>query len=234
MKIKIDLHNHSCLSPCGSDDLTPSLLAIEALEQKIDIIALTDHNCTKNLKTFKEACDLCNIMGLFGIEVNTVEDVHVLSLYDNIKNAIEFGSLIEALLPNIYNKPKLLGNQNIVNLEGKIIGIYEKSLLTTCGMSLEDVVSETLSRDGLVIPAHIDRSVNSILATLGFLPDLPYSALEAIHPHNIKDSKGLTILTGSDAHYFENIGDRSCYLEVPELSYEGLKTGLRDGRVSYK
>lgn len=234
MKIKIDLHNHSCLSPCGSDELTPALLAVEALEQNIDIIALTDHNCSKNLRTFKEACNLCNIMGLFGIEVNTIEDVHVLSIYNDIESAIEFGNLIETLLPNIDNNPKLLGNQNIVNLEGEIIGVYKKSLITTCGISLEDVVNETLSRDGLVIPAHIDRSVNSILATLGFLPDLPYSALEAIKPDKIKETKGFTILTGSDAHYFENIGDRSCFLEVPELSYEGLKQGLFDGIVSYK
>lgn len=234
MKIKIDLHNHSCLSPCGSDDLTPALLAIEALEQKIDIIALTDHNCCRNLPAFKEACDLCGIMGLYGLEVNTIEDVHILTLFSNLKDAMEFGFFIESLLPNIMNKPAIFGNQNIVNLEGEITDTFKKSLITTCGISLEDVVSETLSRDGLVIPAHIDRSVNSILAALGFLPDLPYSAIEARNPNGIKDSKGLTILTGSDAHYFENIGDRACYLEVPELSFEGLKKGLLDGKISYK
>lgn len=234
MKIKLDLHNHSCLSPCGCDDLTPALLAIEAMEQGINIIALTDHNCTRNLPPFKEACDLCGIMGLYGLEVNTIEDVHILTLFKDLEDAMEFGFFIETLLPNIENKPTLTGNQNIVNMEGEITGIFKKSLLTTCGISLEDVVSETLSRDGLVIPAHIDRSVNSILATLGFLPDLPYSALEARNPSSIKDSKGLTILTSSDAHYFENIGDRACYLEVPEISFEGLKQGLIDGHVSYK
>lgn len=233
MKVKIDLHNHSCLSPCGSDELTPALLAIEALEKNIDIIALTDHNCSKNLKPFKEACELCNIMGLFGIEVNTIEDVHILSIYNDINSAIEFGTLIESLLPNINNNTKLLGNQNIVNLEGEIIDIYKKSLITTCGISLEDVVSETLSRDGLAIPAHIDRSVNSVLANLGFLPNLPYSALEAINPYKIKDTNGLTILTGSDAHNYQDIGSRSCFLEIPELSYEGLKQGLLDGIISY-
>jgi PHP family Zn ribbon phosphoesterase len=233
MKVKLDLHNHSCLSPCGSDDLTPALLAIEAMEQGIDIIALTDHNCSRNLPAFKEACELCCIMGIYGIEVNTIEDVHVLTLFKNLDDAMEFGFFIESLLPNIKNKPSLTGNQNIVNIEGEIIGTFEKSLLTTCGISLEDVVSETLSRDGLVIPAHIDRSVNSILANLGFLPDLPYTALEARNPSSIKDSKGLTILTGSDAHYFENIGNKACYLEVPELSFEGLKQGLINGKVSY-
>ncbi len=127
MEIKIDLHNHSCLSPCGSDELTPSLLAIEALEQGINIIALTDHNCTKNLPAFKQACELCQIIGLFGLEINTIEDVHVLSLFENLEDALAFGAFIEALLPAIDNNPKLFGNQNIVDVSGEIIGTFTRS-----------------------------------------------------------------------------------------------------------
>ncbi|NBK24358.1 MAG: PHP domain-containing protein, partial [Spirochaetia bacterium] len=79
MQVKIDLHNHSCLSPCGSDDLTPALLAVEAMEQGIQILALTDHNCGRNLPTFAQACELCSILPLFGMEITTVEEVHVLT-----------------------------------------------------------------------------------------------------------------------------------------------------------
>jgi hypothetical protein len=234
MKIKLDLHNHSCLSPCGSDDMLPSLLAFEAMEKGIDILALTDHNCSRNLEPFQEACELCQILPIFGMEINTIEDVHVLSLFKTLNDAQEFGFYIESLLPNIKNDPRLFGNQNIVDIEGNIISTFEKSLLTTCGITLEDVVSETLSRDGLVIPAHIDKKANSILANLGFLPDLDYSALEAIRPQDIKETHNKTVIQGSDAHYLEHIGRRFCYLEVDEISYEGLKKGLIDGKVSYK
>ncbi|MGD1822789.1 MAG: PHP domain-containing protein [Pleomorphochaeta sp.] len=233
MKIKIDLHNHSCLSPCGSDDMLPSLIAFEAMEKQIDILALTDHNCSRNLEPFKEACELCEIIPIFGMEVNTIEDVHVLALFKNIEDAKEFGFFIEALLPDIKNDPKLFGNQNIVDIQGNIISTFEKSLLTTCGISLEDVVNECLSRDGLVIPAHIDKKANSVLSNLGFLPDLNYSALEAIRPFDLKETYNKTVIQGSDAHYLEHIGRRSCYLEVNEVSYEGLKQGLIDGKVSY-
>ncbi len=89
-----------------------------------------------------------------------------------------------------------------------------QDLITTCGISLEDVVSETLSRDGLVIPAHIDKKANSILTNLGFLPDLPYSAIEAINPADIKESYNKAIITGSDAHYLNQVGTRSCFIEV--------------------
>lgn len=233
MKIKLDLHNHSCLSPCGSDDLIPSLLAFEAMEKGINILALTDHNCTRNLEPFEQACNLCSILPIFGMEVNTIEDVHVLTLFKNIKDAQEFGYYVETLLPDINNDPKLFGNQNIVDIEGNILSTFKKSLLTTCGISLEDVVSECLSRDGLVIPAHIDKKANSILANLGFLPDLNYSALEALFPKNIKETFNKTIVQGSDAHYLEHVGRRYCFLEVEEISYEGLKQGLIDGKVSY-
>jgi PHP family Zn ribbon phosphoesterase len=233
MLVKIDLHNHSCLSPCGSDDLTPALLAVEAMEQGIQILALTDHNCTRNLPAFAEACELCGIFGLFGIEVNTIEDVHVLVLFEKLQDAMEFGSFIEFLLPPIYNKPKLFGNQNIVNLEGEITGTVDKLLISTSGISFNDVIEEGLSRDALVIPAHIDRSANSVLANLGFLPDLPYSAVEAMRIPISANTYGKTILTGSDAHYLQHVGRRACYLDLPSLSFEDLKKGLETGKVSY-
>ena len=68
MQVKLDLHNHSCLSPCANDDFTPALLAVEAMEQGIQILALTDHNSARNLPAFSEACQLCEILPLFGLE----------------------------------------------------------------------------------------------------------------------------------------------------------------------
>ncbi|WP_320127434.1 PHP domain-containing protein [uncultured Sphaerochaeta sp.] len=234
MTVKIDLHNHSCLSPCGSDDLTPALLAVEAMEQGIQILALTDHNSARNLPAFAEACELCEIFPLFGIEVNTIEDVHVLVLFAKLEDAMEFGSFIEFLLPPINNDPHLFGNQHIVNLEGEVTGKVEKLLISTSGISFNDVIEEGLSRDALVIPAHIDRSANSALSNLGFLPDLPYSALEAIRLPVASDTHGKTILTGSDAHYLQHVGRRACYLEMEELSYSGLKQALESGKVTYR
>lgn len=204
------------------------------MEQGINILALSDHNCCRNLPTFKEACELCSIMPVFGMEVNTIEDTHILALFGNLDDAMEFGTFIETLLPEINNDPKLFGNQLVVDIEGNIKETYKKSLLTTCGISIEDLVSEVLSRDGLVIPAHIDKGANSILCNLGFLPDLPFSALEAIQPKKHKDIYKQTILTGSDAHYLQHVGRRACQLELPSIDWEGLKQGLLDGHVFYK
>ena len=43
-----DLHIHSCLSPCGDNDMTPNNLVQMALLSGCDVIALTDHNTCRN------------------------------------------------------------------------------------------------------------------------------------------------------------------------------------------
>ena len=44
MKIQYDLHLHSCLSPCGSDDMTPCNMVNMAALLGFDMIVITDHN----------------------------------------------------------------------------------------------------------------------------------------------------------------------------------------------
>jgi len=78
----------------------------------------------------------------------------------------------------------------------------------------------------LVIPAHIDRPSSSVLANLGFLPDLPYTALEMLRPTEQK----WTVITASDAHSLGEVGTRSCTIELDEVSWEALKRGLSDQR----
>lgn len=233
MYARVDLHNHSCLSPCGSNDMTPGMLAFEAMEKGIQILGLSDHNCGRNLRAFNSACETCGLVPVLGIEVNTIEEVHVLGLFGNLCDALDFSSFIEFLLPDIPNRPDLFGDQLIINEEEEVIGTFPKNLIGTCGISFSDLVEEVNSRDGLCIPAHIDRYANSVQSNLGFLPDMHYSAVEVISLPPRMDTRSNTVIQGSDAHYLKEIGRRSFRIEVPELSFEGLKEGLRGGRVLY-
>jgi hypothetical protein len=180
MRLSVDLHNHSCLSPCANDDFTPALLCIQAMEQGIQVLGLTDHNSCLNNPAFAAVAKVCGILPLFGIEVNTIEDVHVLVLFEHLEDSLDFGSYIQRMLPDIPTIPNFCGNQLIVDEDGNTTGTFPNSLLSTSGISYEDTIEEGMSRDALVIPAHIDRYANSALANLGFLPDLPYSAVEMI------------------------------------------------------
>jgi len=64
-----DLHIHSCLSPCGDDDMTPNNIAGMAALKGLNIVALTDHNSTKNCPAFFEACKKQGIIPIAGMEL---------------------------------------------------------------------------------------------------------------------------------------------------------------------
>ena len=55
MAIKYDFHIHSCLSPCGSDDMTPANIAGMSFLAQLDAIAVTDHNSGLNIPAAAEA-----------------------------------------------------------------------------------------------------------------------------------------------------------------------------------
>ena len=56
----VDLHIHSCLSPCADDDMTPANICGMAHIKGLDAIAVTDHNTARNLPFVKEAADYYN------------------------------------------------------------------------------------------------------------------------------------------------------------------------------
>ncbi|HPX28866.1 MAG TPA: PHP domain-containing protein [Sphaerochaeta sp.] len=223
---RVDLHNHSSLSPCAEDDLSPFLLAIEAKEKGIDILGLSDHNSTDNLKAFAEACRIVDIVPFFGIEVTTIEEVHVLVLFDRLAPALAFGSWVNAHLPYYPNNEKLFGRQLIYDEEGDQTAEVKQMLATATTLSFEGVVDKALGEGALVIPAHIDRGSQSVLSNLGFLPELPYSAIEVVKPSSEFEQLGYPVLTGSDAHRFEEVGIRSCLIELPDCSAEALIAAL--------
>ena len=49
MNIAVDLHMHSCLSPCGDELMTPNNIVNMALIKGLDIIAVCDHNTARHL-----------------------------------------------------------------------------------------------------------------------------------------------------------------------------------------
>lgn len=214
--------------------MLPAVLAIEAMDAGIDLLALTDHNSTRNLPAFAEACEIAGIIGVYGLEITTVEEVHVLGLFEYLQDAMEFGEFIEFLLPDICNVPQLFGEQLIVDLAGEVVGELEKSLYGAADISFENLIEEILARDGLAIPAHIDRPSNSVLSNLGFLPELRYSAIEAMRIPLMCECWGNTILQGSDAHMIEHIGRRSCFIESTRRDFQGLKEALANHAVTFR
>lgn len=71
MKYYYDLHLHSCLSPCGSEDMTPANLAAMCALAGLDIVALTDHNTCGNCAAFCRAAEERDLLALAGMELCT-------------------------------------------------------------------------------------------------------------------------------------------------------------------
>ncbi|MDA3835918.1 MAG: PHP domain-containing protein [Spirochaetales bacterium] len=231
-QVTADLHNHSCLSPCASLEMSPLALVREAKKQGIDILALTDHNSTRNLPAFLSCCRQHEIQPVFGLEVTTIEEVHIVCLFESLVSAQQFGDFVEKLLPDIPNMPDLFGDQVIVDARENVLGFVAISLLSASSLSFEDVIEEVLSRDGLVIPAHIDRMAFSAVSQLGFLPDLSYSAVEVVQFPCRYPTHDNTLITNSDAHYLEAVGRRSFSYSAADTSYQALREALYGNRVT--
>ena len=54
-RYRYDLHTHSCLSPCGDNDMTPNNLVNMAALLGCEILAVTDHNTCRNAPAVLEA-----------------------------------------------------------------------------------------------------------------------------------------------------------------------------------
>ena len=100
MGFSYDLHIHSCLSPCGDDDMTPPNIANMAALLGLDLSAVTDHNSCRNAGAVMEAARMLGLplRVLPGMEVTTAEEVHVVCLFPELAAAQAAGEEVEAAL----------------------------------------------------------------------------------------------------------------------------------------
>lgn len=181
MKISYDFHIHSALSPCSDDMMTPCNIAAAASLKGLDTIAVTDHNAIANSKAVGEVCSAMGITPLYGVEVQTNEDIHLVALFACYQELESFFNTLT--FPNIKNRVDIFGRQLVVNTDDEVVEEEQRMLLTSCEQGIYEVCDRIIAMGGKAIPAHIDREANGILAILGEVPpDLSISALE-FSPH---------------------------------------------------
>ena len=158
-----DLHIHSCLSPCGDEDMTPANIAGMAAVKELDVIALTDHNTSRNCAPFLKMAEAYGLVGLPGMELTTNEDVHVVCLFPDLYAAMDFDTYVYNRMFKIANKEHIFGAQLLYNENDEIIGKEPNLLITNAAINFEDVFDLTEERGGIMIPAHIDNRRHSRL-----------------------------------------------------------------------
>ncbi|NLF21854.1 MAG: PHP domain-containing protein, partial [Lentisphaerae bacterium] len=85
--MRLDLHIHSCLSPCGDLEMSPRAIVERARAAGLDGVALTDHNSARNTPALADCSRSAGLACLFGLEVCTAEEVHTLALFDTLEQA---------------------------------------------------------------------------------------------------------------------------------------------------
>ena len=229
MSLLADFHNHTCLSPCGSLELSPRVLADTAANRGIKVLALTDHNSSLNCPAFAKVCPPRGVLPIFGMEAATQEEIHVLCLFTNLEASLAFSAYAYSIIMPFSNDPDITGDQVYVDENDNIEGEVEYYLVNPLDLSVEDIGAKVSEYGGIVIPAHVDRSAFSMTSQLGVITRGPWAALECVRlPPKTNgrplDTLGYNLITSSDAHYKESVGARSFELDISieELAPNGL------------
>lgn len=218
MRYYYDLHIHSCLSPCGDNDMTPDSIAGMGELNGLDIMALTDHNTLKNCPAFFKAAKRHGIIPVAGTELTTAEDIHAVCLFPTLSGAMKFENLLESKRIKIKNRHDIFGEQRITDENDNITGYDDYLLINATALSLEEVPQAAEEYGGVCFPAHIDRQSNGLLAVLGFFPEKPHFPFAEVNDGEkaaeYAEKYGKKIITSSDAHYLWDINERGAYIEL--------------------
>lgn len=237
MKLSYDLHIHSCLSPCGDNDMTPNNIVNMAILNGLDVIALTDHNSCKNCPAFLEAAQRSGILAIPGMELCTSEEIHVVCLFPELRQAMAFDREVYQYVPPIQNDPRIFGEQLILDGEDRQIGQEERLLINASSIPIDGVGPLVSRFGGFCFPAHVDKDAYSVLSSLGSIPpECGFTTVEVKNPdrffavpENLQKIKGMLAVTDSDAHYLWDIADGQRFLDPQACSARSVLEYLRRG-----
>lgn len=226
-----DLHIHSCLSPCGDNDMTPNNMVGMAAISGLEIIAITDHNTCKNAPAVLKAAEEAGILAIPGMELCTSEEAHVVCLFETLDGAMEFDRYIYDNMPHIKNKPEIFGEQRILDENDELVGTLDDLLLVASFIGADEVKALCGQYGGTAFPAHVDRDSYSVTAALGSMPpDGGYTFAEVTREADLDAVKqlypelnGMGIVRDSDSHYLDTLATSAPHsIELPEKSVRAV------------
>jgi PHP family Zn ribbon phosphoesterase len=170
-QFRADLHVHTVLSPCAEVEMIPPLIVQKALEKQIHLIAITDHNTSANVGAVQKAAHGTSLTVLPGMEVQSREEVHLLTLFETLQELEAWQKEVDASLPELPNEPEFFGEQFVVDETGEFVRSEPRLLLTSSGFSIEEIFERVRALGGIVIPAHVERFSFGLFPTLGLISE---------------------------------------------------------------
>ena len=221
MELFADLHIHSCLSPCGDNDMTPANILGMAVVKGLDMVAISDHNAARNLPTAQKIADAYGLLLVPAMEITTREEVHMLGYFPDVKAAVDFGDMLREHLPARKNKPSLFGDQLIMDEDDQVIGEEDALLIGATDLPLAEAAARVRAWGGVPVPAHINRGSNGLLINLGMMPEDPVFPTVEVWRHlpcPMEPLENRHVLHSSDAHYLGDILEKESVLHLKEKS----------------
>lgn len=235
ISLTYDLHIHSCLSPCGDEDMTPGNIAGMAAVKGLDVIALTDHNTCRNCPALLKMAEEYGVLAIPGMEINTQEEVHAVCLFPTLEKAMAFDAYVYERLIKFPNQAEIFGHQQIYDTNDNCVGEEPNLLINSVELSFDRLWDLTAGYDGVMFPAHIEKASNSLIANLGFVP--PDSKFQTVELKDLKKLhllreenpylKSCRVISNSDAHYLEHIHEPELTIPVEERSVEAVLRYLK-------
>lgn len=229
-----DLHLHTALSPCASDDLTPPAIVATALAKGLALVAVCDHNSAGNAAAVQQAAS--GVLAVIaGIEITTAEEAHVVGLFPDAASAEAAGRLVLETLPLRRREDETrFGSQLLLDAEGGERGREPRMLAAASALSLVSAVALIKRFGGLAVAAHADRPRFSVTSQLGLFPaDAGFDAIElSALGRNLPRaanffSLGLPVITASDSHSLDEIGSAWCVATAEAATFDELSLALR-------
>lgn len=237
---RAELHVHTVLSPCAEVEMIPPLIVQEALDRRIEILGITDHNASANVGAVIEAAQGTSLHVFPGMELQSHEEVHLLCLFDSLEQLAEMQAQVSKTMPNLSNRPDYFGEQFVVDSTGEFLRREDTLLLTSSSLTIKQAIDLVRQLGGLLIPAHVNRQAFGLLPTLGFIPEeLEQNHVMEISRHlspekalvEFPQLKSRTLIQSGDAHRLnEFLGVNVFSMEKPTISELTLALSNLDGR----
>ena len=219
--------------------MIPPLIVQKALEKQIDLIAITDHNTSANVGAVQKAAQGTGLTVLPGMEVQSREEVHLLTLFETLEELEAWQKEVDATLPDLLNEPDFFGEQFVVDATGDFVRSEPRLLLTSTSFSIDEIFERVKALGGVVIPAHVERFSFGLFPTLGLISEnwnlIALEISRQITPHKAQETfpatRNYPLIQSGDVHRLEDfLGTTVFTLASPTLLEIRLAFNKIDGR----
>jgi predicted metal-dependent phosphoesterase TrpH len=214
--------------------MTPPAIVASALAAGVEIVAIADHNAAGNVKAVTQAAAGVGLLVVAGLELTTVEECHILGLFESPDLAMAAAAAVQADLPAADEAYfARFGSQDLLDATANVLARERRMLAQASRLKLEQAVELIHRLGGLAVASHVDRPSNSVVSQLGFIPadagldGVEVSTFASCERTVELEKQGFVVIRSSDAHFLEDVGSARTMFRMNDASFAELKLAFR-------